>query len=163
MNKRFRDYHTGLSDFETLVWLECPRCGKAARSICLDRKMTWRLTCLHCTYTHLASRKASKHRSQPWEQRNWWTRMKAHGGAVDRLFGLPLWFRVPCAGSMLWAYNLDHLTLLEQYVQATLRERQGSTGNHHSIAVRLPRWMKLAHNREAILKAIQLLKTKSVD
>ncbi len=49
---------------------------------------------------------------------------------------------------------------LEQYVQSTLRESQGNRWQHLSMAVRLPRWMKLASHRKSILKGIQHLKDR---
>lgn len=96
----------------------------------------------------------------PWWAGDWWTEYRNHNGAVDPLFGLPLWLQAPCCGHVLWAYNEPHLDFLEAYVRATLRERQGSKGNHHGIAIRLPRWMKLAHHRTPILKEIQSLRDK---
>lgn len=156
---RFRDYTTVLSEFEQDIWVECPQCGRSARSQCLDQRITWRITCIHCSYTRTASR-GDRKRTMPWWKTNWWGELRKYGGAVDPLFGLPLWLRVPCCGQVLWAYNGDHLDLLERYIQATLRERQGGKGYHHSIAVRLPRWMKLAKNRESLLKGIHQLKKK---
>lgn len=97
----------------------------------------------------------------PWWKNGWWGECKRYGGAVDPLFGLPLWLQTPCCGQVLWAYNLAHLNLLAQYIQATLRERQERKGNHHAIAVRLPRWIKLAKNRDTLLKGVQQLKVKA--
>lgn len=96
----------------------------------------------------------------PWWTGTWWIEYRKYGGAVDPLFGLPLWLQVPCCGQILWVYNVEHLDLLEAYIRARVRERQGTKGNHHSIAVRLPRWMKLAHHRDPILKAIQHIRHK---
>lgn len=161
MDTRFRDYTTVLAAFEQEVWVQCPQCQRVARSRCLDQNLTWRLTCLHCAYTHTASRRAKQQRPMPWWTQSWWGERQKYGGAVDPLFGLPLWLQTPCCGYVLWAYNEAHLDWLAQYIGATLRERQGSKGNHHAIAVRLPRWMKLAKHRDMLLKGIQHLKDKS--
>lgn len=159
MEFRFRDYTTYLSQFEQAIWVLCPRCNRPVLSRCLDQHLTWRIACPHCSYIKTASRNV-KQKPMPWWTDNWWTEYRKHNGAVDPLFGLPLWLQVPCCGHILWAYNEAHLDFLETYVRATLRERQGSKGNHHGIAVRLPRWMKIAHHRTPILKDLQHLRTQ---
>ena len=143
MNARFRDYTTPISEFEQTVLIQCPHCDRCARSTYIRDKSLWQIACIHCGYSKTADGKT-----------------KHYSIAIDPIFGLPLWLQTPCCGDMLWAYNAAHLEFLEHYVQATLRERQGSLGNHHSIAVRLPRWMKLAKHRDSILKDIQCLKER---
>jgi DNA-directed RNA polymerase subunit RPC12/RpoP len=157
---RFRDYTTCLSEFEQAIWVKCPRCDRPVLSRCLDQKLTWQIACPHCSYTRRASRVAKQQKPMPWWTGNWWTEHRKHNGAVDPLFGLPLWLQVPCCGEVLWAYNEAHLDFLESYISATIRERQGRKGNHHGIAIRLPRWIKLAHHRPLILKAVQQLRDK---
>lgn len=159
--KRFRDYDTALSNFEREVWVSCPQCQQAARSLCFDQAVSWRVTCTHCAYSKTASRRASQRRPMPWWRTDWWGEYRQQAGAIDPLFGLPLWLQTPCCGHVLWAYNADHLDFLEGYIAATIRERQGGKGNHHGIAVRLPRWMKLAKHRPELLKAIQKLQQRS--
>jgi transcription elongation factor Elf1 len=73
----------------------------------------------------------------------------------DPLFGLPLWLQAPCSKSVLWAYNRPHLEFLRQYVTASLRERQPNL--NRSLASRIPRWIKEASRREAIVKCIERL------
>jgi hypothetical protein len=46
------------------------------------------------------------------------------GSNVDWYFRLPLWLQISCCGETLWAYNLKHLEIIEQYVSAKLRERK---------------------------------------
>jgi DNA-directed RNA polymerase subunit RPC12/RpoP len=157
---RFRDYTTYLAEFENEIWVRCPRCDRPVRSRRLDDRLTWRIACPHCSYTHTASRLAQHQKPMPWWTGNWWTEYRNHRGAVDPLFGLPLWLQVPCCGEVLWAYNEAHLEFLETYVRATIRERQGGKGNHHGMATRLPRWMKLAKHRAPILKQIQHLRDR---
>lgn len=159
MRFRFRDYTTYLSQFEQEIWVVCPRCKGPVLSHCLQQNLTWRIACSHCSYIRTASR-SSKQQPMPWWTNNWWTEYRKYNGAVDPIFGLPLWLQVPCCGHILWAYNEPHLNFLETYVRAELRERQGTKGNHHGIAVRLPRWMKLSQHRIPILKEIQYLRNK---
>lgn len=161
---RFRDYETQLCQFEQEVWVRCPRCeatGSQSRPVLsrrIDSGTTWRIACFHCGYTKTASRADRKRQLPWWSGENWWEEFRKYNGAVDPLFGLPLWLQVPCCGEVLWAYNAAHLDWLDRYIRATIRERQGGKGNHHSIAVRLPRWMKLARNRTPLLKGIQQLR-----
>jgi hypothetical protein len=56
----------------------------------------------------------------------------------------------------LWAYNLDHLDLLQHFVQAPLRERAPwyDTRQKMTLVARLPLWIKRARNRDEILRAI---------
>ena len=142
MNTRFRDYETHLYQFAQTVLVRCPQCNHCARSTYIQDRAIWQVACIHCGYAKNSDGKT-----------------KQYGIAIDPVFNLPLWLQIPCCGELLWAYNAAHLEFLEQYVQAKLRERQGGKGNHHSIGVRLPRWMKLAKHRRVILKQIQDLKT----
>lgn len=143
MNTRFRDYTTCLSEFEKEILIHCPQCDCCAQSIYIKDKNLGQITCVHCAYSKTADGK-----------------IKHYGVAIDPLLSLPLWLQIPCCGEILWAYNISHLEFLEQYVQATIREGQGNTRGHHSMAVRLPRWMKLAKHRKSILKDIQHLKER---
>jgi hypothetical protein len=80
------------------------------------------------------------------------------GGPVDPYFRLPLWLQVECCGGeLLWAYNGQHLDLLESYVAAKLRERRQSPGSMSMLA-RLPAWMKSAKHRDEVLRRIRQLR-----
>ncbi len=160
MELRFRDYNTALDTFAETVWVRCPQCQQRARSHRLPPPQNrhaptaWRLTCTHCGYSKTSDRSSKRPPLPWWDSQGWWGQLRRYDGAVDPVFGLPLWLQTPCCGHVLWAYNIEHLDFLAHYVAATLRERQGDKGNHHSIAVRLPRWIKSAKNRETILNAI---------
>lgn len=143
MATRFRDYETHLYQFTQTVLVQCPQCNRCARSTYIHDQSVWQVTCIHCGYAKTTASKT-----------------KQYGVEIDPVFSLPLWLQTPCCGELLWAYNAEHLNFLERYVQATIRERQGGKGDHHSMAVRLPRWMKLAKNRNSILKTMQRLKER---
>jgi hypothetical protein len=78
------------------------------------------------------------------------------GDAVDPWFGLPLWLQTSCCGELLWARNTSHLEFLANYVAATLREREPNQNG--STVSRLPKWMKSAKNRGAIMACIAHLR-----
>ena len=77
---------------------------------------------------------------------------------VDPYFKLPLWLQIECEGETLWAYNRRHLAYLRLYVEAKLRET-GRSG-HRTMGSKLPKWMLLAKNRDAVLKGIERLGSK---
>lgn len=80
--------------------------------------------------------------------------------AIDPHFGHPLQLVESTRHGVVWAYNARHLVELRAYVSALLRERRGST--NRSLLSRLPRWIKLAKNREAVLKALDRLAAQLV-
>jgi hypothetical protein len=75
--------------------------------------------------------------------------------ATDPYFGLQLWLQFPIDDNILWAYNYDHLNYLKTYVAAKLREERVVT--KYSMTQKLPNFIKLAKNRDRILKAIERL------
>jgi len=138
---------------ETLV--VCPRCARCARAAAVDlatKPLIFdprKVTCSHCGYI------------DHWED---WSLDRRHGEPpVDDYFHLPLWLQAPCCGHTLWAYNLRHLEVIEQYVAATLRERRRDPKygwSNHAMISRLPRWIKAEGNREEILRCVDTLKKK---
>lgn len=76
---------------------------------------------------------------------------------VDPYFGLSLALCEPTRSGSIWAYNAHHLSHLEQYIRATLREGTTVSGSYFS---RLPAWVKSAKNRAMVLKAIERLKPR---
>jgi hypothetical protein len=84
------------------------------------------------------------------------------GGPVDWYFHLPLWLQTGCCGETLWAYNQAHLSFIEDFVRATLREHgRGEHGwRNQALRNRLPRWLQAAQHREEILKCVERLREK---
>jgi hypothetical protein len=66
--------------------------------------------------------------------------------------------QIPVDENILWAYNLEHLEYLKNYVGAKLRE--AASGGKYALAWKLPNFIKLAKNRNKILKAISRLEIK---
>jgi hypothetical protein len=70
------------------------------------------------------------------------------GGAADPAFERPLWLQKSCCGGkLLSAGNLDHLSFVESFVAATIRERSDAVRGGHgyqrmSMAAKLPSWLK---------------------
>ena len=83
------------------------------------------------------------------------------GGAVDPWFHVPLWLREPVAGELLWAWNAEHLDLLEDYVGARRRQRPARPRpSPASLLEHLPTWMKTAKHRDEVLAAITRLRIR---
>ena len=78
---------------------------------------------------------------------------------LDPFFGLPLWLQATVRGNLLWLWNEAHLDEVDRFVGAQLRERSPNAGNA-SMASRLPEWMKRAHAREPVLKALAKLRAR---
>ncbi|MEU5189044.1 hypothetical protein AB0G83_18125 [Streptomyces klenkii] len=86
------------------------------------------------------------------------------GPITDPYFNVPLWLQTETRHGLLWAYNLEHLTLIGQYVQAPLRERPppSEAGCTMSFIARLPAWIKRAKNRTEVLRAVDRMRTSLV-
>ena len=80
-------------------------------------------------------------------------------GIVDPAFGLPLWYQTPLKDEIIWAYNLDHLNEIRDYVSSELRER--TTDKFKMTMVeKLPEFIKIGKNREEVLKALRRMVEK---
>jgi len=137
----------------TRILVDCPRCGGLA-VITLDvdegtEAIGWavprhhgarRAVCTACAFS----------RRQGW--RSW----------ARPTMGLPLRLRGTGRQGLLAAYNEDHLAYIEAYVRDPLRREAGAPGGFRnaSIASRLPRWVKAAHNRAEVLKLIARMRSR---
>lgn len=88
-----------------------------------------------------------------------------HKGLMcDAVFGLPLWLQKTFRGDRFWAFHYEHLTLLEQYIAASHRERgispRNSISKNSAVFSRLPAFMTKAGNRAELLKLIGFLAKK---
>lgn len=154
---RFNE-QTELCQFTDHVLVRCPRCAACAHLRWLSahterrknrtvRLAGHRLTCGACGHT------------TDWLREFSWQVPPVIGvGPVLHGFGLEVWLQAPCCGEVLWAYNEPHLRFLETYVGAELRERWPDTNEGWQdiggLGRRLPRWMLLAKNREAVLRGL---------
>ncbi len=154
VQRRFED--TGETTYDLLdeILVVCPRCKACARVVPLEPgRKDWlaprRLTCTQCGYSRDWAEKTL--RSIRRDKSNY----NDNSTVVDPFFGEALWLQIRCGKETLWAYNYRHLTLIEKYVGAQLREhhRRPTFGwQNSSLINRLPRWMSAAKHRDAILK-----------
>lgn len=73
-----------------------------------------------------------------------------------------LWLTTHCCSEALWAVNEEHLSFLERYVGAELRERRQTEHGwaNSALASRLPRWMTSAKNRTEVMAGLARLRER---
>lgn len=125
-----------LTDFADRVLVDCPRCGGPGvveLRAGADGAAMRRMTCERCATVLEAA---------------------ASSGLIS--MGLPLRLTAETRHGPLTALNEAHLDYMETYLAGTLREERVDDAGvrNRSVISRLPRWMKLARNRDEALKAI---------
>ncbi|MFB4314773.1 hypothetical protein [Actinomadura sp. 21ATH] len=157
---RFTDPGVRLWAFADDILVRCPRCGgRAVVSPYPEHRESHPSPAVRLTAPHRLVCPACAHTAE-WTARHerGYARPPRLTGPNGPFFDLPLWLSRPCCGHVLWAYNEPHLTLIESYVSAHLRERGGWTGSG-SMLEHLPAWIKAASNRPELLKTIQALRS----
>lgn len=155
-----------LFEFADEFLVVCPRCARCAVVRPSSAAHAPRLTCAGCGLIRdwESERRGVLTSTDP---SRWQAGQYAVGGAADAYFHEPLWLTTPClGGELLWATNARHLAFLRAYVEATDRrapERAEGDPRNATLASRLPRWLKLAKNRAAVLAAIAVLEAKLAD
>lgn len=148
---RFREHGWSAAySFGTDVLVVCPRCSQRARVFPAPAVAAWRVSCPNCGYAkdkRAAIRTFDNGRQEPMR---------------DPVFRLPLWLQASCCGGeLLWAYNIDHLDVLETFIGATIREKRCAEcghAHHQRMIHKLPAWMKSAKNRDELLAMIAKLR-----
>lgn len=149
---RFVDPRTHLWDYMEEIAVRCPSCASRARvaanptTKANERPVFTprRVSCLNCGH-------AADHPSNP--------TLRIYLDGRDPYFGLGLWFATECLGHVLWAYNEGHLSLLESFASADVRERGWPRASDKmSLIEKLPSWMKQSKNRSAVLGALARLR-----
>lgn len=143
-SKEFIKYRANISK-------NCPNCGKKQDidfGVSKSIPKTKKTTCVHCNFVESVIPKIE---IVYYEYKN-------KGCASDPIFNLPLWFQAKIKNDTFWAYNRKHLNEIKDYVDAKLRER--SNTGYSTMVERLPTFIKLAKNREQILKEIERLNNK---
>jgi hypothetical protein len=144
---RFRDPLLQLRDFADEILVRCPACDECAVVLAHLETPQPRRTTKRSLRCHACGHSADAYPT-----------VESRGGPTDPYFHQPLWLQTDCRGELLWAYNAEHLELLESYVGARLRER-GLDRRWSSMLERLPTWIKSAKNRDDVLRSIRRLQT----
>ncbi|MET8975590.1 hypothetical protein ABZX85_08205 [Streptomyces sp. NPDC004539] len=142
---RFFDTREELHHYASSALVRCPRCDRLAhrehRPGTADRAAQWRVICRSCGLARVR-------------------------GQVKRCTDVePLWLTADTRHGTVWAYNLEHLTRLRDFVAADLREHAPWYEHEHrrmTYVARLPAWLKSAGNRTEILRTIDRLRASVV-
>jgi hypothetical protein len=81
---------------------------------------------------------------------------------ADHAFGFPLFLGINIGSDRLWAFNMQHVELLEDYLRGRLRER-AITSYKMTMLARLPSWMKRASRRERVLDGLARLRAMALE
>lgn len=151
---RFRDTTWGVLEFAAEdIHIICPRCaGHALVTTAPDApghdnpyplRRPRRLVCQQCL--HRAGSGSVLYRG---------------AGGRDPFFDAELWLATPCSGRSLWVFNATHLSFLDSYVQATIREHVRNEHQMVTLGERLPTWIIARKNRAQVLHALARLHSK---
>lgn len=143
---RFADQHKFLFDFQNEVYVHCPQCQKQAVARVFNEQKKARLSCVHCGFHKEASTLLTNNTGGHYEIIQ----------AAHAYFDASLWFAAPFRNEVFWAYNPEHLTYLESYIAAKIREHKDR--KHFTLLEKLPKFYHEAKNRDALLKIIGKLK-----
>ncbi|MEO8533582.1 MAG: hypothetical protein ABI441_07525 [Flavobacterium sp.] len=111
-----------------------------------DKPGKYRAKCTHCNFQEEWKPKIKKVIQST----------KVQDGLItDEWYNFPLWFQKEVSGNVFWAYNQEHISYLEKYIKASLRERNSKINFSTSLVTRLPKFVKEAKNREKLLKIIE--------
>ena len=172
MDERFRDSTTWPDRWPALV--HCPRCDGCARVAPVDdaRRSEVRLSCAACGLVREGRSGGPTRgdvRLEPLEEGRTWrdpdTRAITTWPETPPQVH-PLWLRASCCGGeLLWAANEEHLTYLESYIGASLRERpeavispMGRRWVGKGLSWQLPDWTKSAKHREEVVAVLAKLR-----
>jgi len=160
MGQRFNAYETSIYDFIKEIEIVCPNCSKRAKVSGLMRDPTvTRAVCTSCGFNKMLEETPSDS-PHPWVSRVYFIAGQNDIGAIDPYFNYQLWYQKELRHGLLWAYNAEHLALIEKHVSATLRERNLNNMRNNSLGSRLPKWLTAKKNREEIIAEILKLKLK---
>jgi DNA-directed RNA polymerase subunit RPC12/RpoP len=152
------------------LWFRCAVCGKRQCKSKYDRQFDVHAQCAECgryfrvditdknrqhfTRLHVACpycgafTPGTVHRTE----NSWWTYGEIKDGN-EPYFGYPLYYQSSFDGKPVWAVNREHLQYLADYLEAALREKPA--GAKMTQADHLPAFMKLAKNRNGIVKVLR--------
>ncbi|MBL4706300.1 MAG: hypothetical protein JKY54_17365 [Flavobacteriales bacterium] len=140
MKTRFNAYEKSTYDFVKKILVECPSCGdqalvKSSESFSsAEKESETRVICTNCGHSKMLSEEP-KTRFKFKNGSTSETRFYAMNGNIDPYFKLPLWLQLELPKGLLWAYNYDHLSFIENHISAELRERNLDEISNKSMAV----------------------------
>ena len=141
-------FNATLSDYLREVHCDCPKCGE--NSIILAKSkysMPWvpydvNLTWQSCTYRETSANNLSHEHFINFN----------YSAGVEPYFGYQLTHHLNIKGNPLSIFSPKHATDISEYIESENRPRPENT--KWAMVNRLPKWLKLAKNRQIVLKAL---------
>lgn len=106
MKHRFQDQNKRITEFDTEVWVECPRCGKKAVAQADYAERKARLLCTACHY--------NKELSTPTEIMGMQVNSRR---SADAYFEAKIWFQHPFKNDTFWVYNPANNAPISRYLR----------------------------------------------
>lgn len=160
MQRRSHDDGRSVAAFMDRIDVVCPSCSRRALVTMSETIVAFGMTGLRGRFACTHCGASSAQRLPPRVLSSY----SVHKDGRDPSLGLPLWLVTETRHGLLFAYNGEHLAALEAFVGATLRERHAMPSTflrNRTLQSRLPRWMKLAANRDEVLKALARLRERA--
>jgi hypothetical protein len=141
-------YNATLTDYLREVHCVCPSCGGHAY-IRAEAKyaIPWKPTNVKFTCTNCARR-------EDWPSGNWKSNFEAFDPSNEHepYFGYKLYFPRIICGKNISILSLEHAKDIAEYIAAY--DRPSPQNSKWAMVNRLPKQLKLAKNRETVLKAL---------
>jgi hypothetical protein len=141
---RFKDANLRPWAFSNKTMVVCPKCKNKA---IVTSSFNPEKAELSCSFCHYYSNKPT------YQNEN-----KDSNYTKDYFFNCEIWLQASFRGEWFRAHNYEHLSYMEQYIRAGLRERNNR--EYFTLVEKLPKFIKSAKNREKLLKLIDKLKKK---
>lgn len=151
-------------DFCKEMAVVCPRCSNRAQVegpglFAEDSDERTDCICKNCNYIQKYSEKQPDTHRRNSDGKIISYRVKILSGEIDPFFHYPLWYSTHYIKGVIWAYNLLHLIVIEDFIQ-TSQENHDPLATNNSIANRLPGWMRDPIHKNNVLRCIKQLKKK---
>jgi hypothetical protein len=148
-------YNATLNDYLREVHCVCPKCaGNAVITASSKYALPWQpfdvsLVCHTCLHR------------EAWPSSNWQSDFINYNPAngIEPYFGYTLLLQISIKGQSFSVFSPAHAVDIAEYIEAT--DRPSPANSKWSMVNRLPKWVKLARNREAVLQALNKLKSQS--
>lgn len=154
-------------DFIDTIDVVCPKCktkalvlGGQPYGMIKEYEAQVRFSCLSCGYAikYINTPESTFYTNSNGIKRS--GRILFMNAPCDPFFGFDVWYRIETTYGLIWAYNISHLSVIEDYIADPQRSRNGIPNQNNSIASRLPQWAKDAKNREYLIKMIKRFKSR---
>lgn len=142
-----------LSHYRTSVHAHCKNCGKYFRR---EIEAYGNCGAAHVTCPECGAVMSGKIERVPIQNGAYYS-AEIHN-ACEPFFGCELRYSGSFDGKSVWALNREHLDYLIEYLSADLREKRGIVKKTQSD--HLPKFMKIAKNREGVVKVLIQMREK---